>query len=35
MAEYQGNDKSIIPGSPVFHSPETERDCYDKDGYHS
>jgi hypothetical protein len=25
MAEYQVNDKSIIPGAPVFHFLKTER----------
>lgn len=25
MAEYQVNDKSIIPGAPVFHSFKTEK----------
>lgn len=30
MAEYQSNDKSIIPGAPVFHSFKTERNPHDK-----
>lgn len=30
MAEYQANDKSILPGAPVFHSFKTERNRYDR-----
>lgn len=30
MAEYQSNDKSIIPGTPVFHSLKTERNRHDR-----
>lgn len=30
MAEYQVNDKSITPGTPVFHSLKTERNCHDR-----
>ncbi len=29
MAEYQVNDKSILPGTPVFHSIKTERNRHD------
>lgn len=30
MAEYQVSDKSIIPGTPVFHSLKTERNRHDR-----
>lgn len=30
MAEYQVNDKSIIPGAPVFHFFKTEKNRHDK-----
>lgn len=30
MAEYQDNDKSIIPGAPVFHFLKTERSRHDR-----
>lgn len=29
MAEYQVNDKPILPGTPVFHSIKTERNRHD------
>lgn len=29
MTEYQVNDKSIIPGAPVFHSLKTEKNRHD------
>lgn len=30
MAEYQSNDTSIAPGTPVFHSLKTERKRHDR-----
>lgn len=30
MAEYQVNDKLVIPAAPVFHSLKTERNHYDR-----
>lgn len=30
MAEYQVNDKLIIPGTPVFHFLKTERNRHDR-----
>lgn len=30
MAEYQVSDKSIIPGTPVFHSLKTEKSRHDR-----
>ncbi len=30
MAEYQVNDKSIIPSAPVFHFLKTERNRHDR-----
>ncbi len=30
MTEYLDNDKSILPGAPVFHSFKTERNHYDR-----
>lgn len=30
MAEYQSNDKSLIPGAPVFHPFKTERKRHDR-----
>lgn len=30
MAEYQSNDKSIIPGAPVFHPLKAERNRHER-----
>lgn len=30
MAEYQVNDKTILPGAPVFYSLKTERNRHDR-----